>query len=295
MNEPQPEYRYRFVAQTDLQPGDEHWTGNRWAICDAGYGTINGTVNTCAGSHRRRRILPPERMRILGLKEHLADYTKNKFTLDGITWKPLFKGNDFTTEEVINLYPNIRILAIAAPIAVESKAPKTEAKGAIPPTRTTWVNCPVCGDCDMKKTLDWEDNAIIECTNHACASNGGDNFDGIESSRTCKPIWNRVAKDCLPEPNKPCEIACVEDGKRSLFNNAPDWLAGSGWTHWRYIDQPQLPEKDKPEWEVEFDTACDICKTPDFVRTFSKQIYKTALVAAKRKPSILESVKEEQI
>lgn len=42
-----------------------------------------------------------------------------------------------------------------------------------------WVNCPICDDCDMEKTIDGEGNVIINCVNHACASNGGDNCSGI--------------------------------------------------------------------------------------------------------------------
>ena len=36
-----------------------------------------------------------------------------------------------------------------------------------------WVPCPVCGDIDMRKETDRDGNSLIECTNHACASNGG--------------------------------------------------------------------------------------------------------------------------
>lgn len=37
-----------------------------------------------------------------------------------------------------------------------------------------WVNCPICGDCDMEKTTNADGDSLIHCTNHACKSNGGD-------------------------------------------------------------------------------------------------------------------------
>lgn len=36
-----------------------------------------------------------------------------------------------------------------------------------------WVNCPVCKEPDMHRTVDEDDNALIECVNHSCLSNGG--------------------------------------------------------------------------------------------------------------------------
>ena len=39
--------------------------------------------------------------------------------------------------------------------------------------RTDFVNCPVCGCCDMRRETDKEGNVLIECTNYACRSNGG--------------------------------------------------------------------------------------------------------------------------
>lgn len=40
-----------------------------------------------------------------------------------------------------------------------------------------WVECPVCSDCDMLKTTSIDGDVIINCTNHACLSNGGDYID----------------------------------------------------------------------------------------------------------------------
>lgn len=39
--------------------------------------------------------------------------------------------------------------------------------------KTNWVNCPICGEQDMRQTIDEEGNKLIYCVNHACKSNGG--------------------------------------------------------------------------------------------------------------------------
>lgn len=45
---------------------------------------------------------------------------------------------------------------------------------------TDWVNCPVCGEPDMRREEHGEEcDAFIFCVNHACASNGGSNADGL--------------------------------------------------------------------------------------------------------------------
>lgn len=36
-----------------------------------------------------------------------------------------------------------------------------------------WVNCPICGEPDMRKTTTPEGFSLIFCVNHGCASNGG--------------------------------------------------------------------------------------------------------------------------
>lgn len=42
-----------------------------------------------------------------------------------------------------------------------------------------WVNCPICGEPDMRKETDKDGNSLVLCVNHVCASNGGDNADAI--------------------------------------------------------------------------------------------------------------------
>lgn len=47
-----------------------------------------------------------------------------------------------------------------------------------------WVNCPICGDCDMEKTKDGDEGHIIHCTNLECASNGGENAEAFLKGKT---------------------------------------------------------------------------------------------------------------
>lgn len=118
MNEikPLPEYGYCFVAQNDLKPGDEHWNGNRWIICEAG---CRGVQPTCGYKFRCRRILPPEGMRILGWEETVkAGRTFQWLRKNGNVWVSYFWGIDTTVKDIVNyVNGNTRrdaILAIAA-------------------------------------------------------------------------------------------------------------------------------------------------------------------------------------
>lgn len=47
------------------------------------------------------------------------------------------------------------------------------------PAKRDWVNCPICGESDMRREEDVDGNALILCVNHACASNGGTNADAL--------------------------------------------------------------------------------------------------------------------
>lgn len=52
----------------------------------------------------------------------------------------------------------------------------------LPPNMSDWVNCPICGDCDMRLVTDPDGEPLIFCTNHACASNGGTNSSALVSN-----------------------------------------------------------------------------------------------------------------
>lgn len=48
------------------------------------------------------------------------------------------------------------------------------------PVTRDWVDCPVCGETDMRRERDEEGHPLIFCVNHACASNGGTNMSAID-------------------------------------------------------------------------------------------------------------------
>jgi len=55
--------------------------------------------------------------------------------------------------------------------------------------RAEYVPCPVCGNPDTRKTTHGpEKDVIFHCTNHACASNGGDNIDGLRAQKRFQAI-----------------------------------------------------------------------------------------------------------
>lgn len=50
-----------------------------------------------------------------------------------------------------------------------------------------WVNCPICGESDMRQEKDRDGNKLIFCTNHACKSNGGEyEFSKHKQNKTNK-------------------------------------------------------------------------------------------------------------
>lgn len=57
-----------------------------------------------------------------------------------------------------------------------------------------WVNCPICGEPDMRREEDHEGNALILCVNHACASNGGSNADAILKPKIELPLDRQIAR-----------------------------------------------------------------------------------------------------
>jgi hypothetical protein len=55
----------------------------------------------------------------------------------------------------------------------------TKESKAAPVVGREWVDCPVCGESDMRKETDGEGNSLVFCVNHSCASNGGLNHSAI--------------------------------------------------------------------------------------------------------------------
>lgn len=63
-----------------------------------------------------------------------------------------------------------------------------------------WVNCPICGEPDMRREEDCDGNALILCVNHACGSNGGTNYDAVPRKLTLQSTLdlqaiNRIIAD----------------------------------------------------------------------------------------------------
>lgn len=68
--------------------------------------------------------------------------------------------------------------------------------------KSDWVNCPICGESDMHKETDEEGCAIIHCVNHCCASNGGDNIEGLKSRPANLPTVYRLAAEADKHVNR---------------------------------------------------------------------------------------------
>lgn len=61
-----------------------------------------------------------------------------------------------------------------------------------------WVDCPICGESDMRKTTS-DGNSLIECVNHGCASNGG-SLDMIESEIKIQSLeWKFISNIWISE------------------------------------------------------------------------------------------------
>ena len=60
-----------------------------------------------------------------------------------------------------------------------------------------WVSCPICGSPDCRRELYQDDAALIECTNHACRSNGGSYQVGAPPLKAPPPVFQ---KQFLGEP-----------------------------------------------------------------------------------------------
>ena len=58
--------------------------------------------------------------------------------------------------------------------------------------KRTWVNCPICGEPDVRREEDKHGNALILCVNHACGSNGGTNFDALKRERPVRFVEEKT-------------------------------------------------------------------------------------------------------
>jgi|SRR6185312_3727133 len=72
---------------------------------------------------------------------------------------------------------NLPLLRFAKPFTPESQVENSNGM-----VRDGWVKCPICGESDMQRDkVPDEDLYAIFCTNHACASNGGDNWSELQA------------------------------------------------------------------------------------------------------------------
>lgn len=74
-------------------------------------------------------------------------------------------------------------LPSATPVS-ESHAAMAEEKKRPKLGRSDWVDCPICGESDMRKQIDPDSDdgeGYIYCVNTNCGSNGGDNFAALRA------------------------------------------------------------------------------------------------------------------
>ena len=80
--------------------------------------------------------------------------------------------------------------------------------------KSNWVSCPICGESDMHQMVNDDGDKLIECTNHACRSNGGDyEIEPVEiGNETLPPTFTSELKDLINKYSK-------ENG-----SNTPDFI-----------------------------------------------------------------------
>lgn len=79
-----------------------------------------------------------------------------------------------------------------------------------------WVKCPVCGESDMRKETDGDENSLILCVNHACGSNGGDNFSAVKMENL-PPIQEPPERRSYREATQPIFDAQERNRLRDVF------------------------------------------------------------------------------
>jgi hypothetical protein len=57
----------------------------------------------------------------------------------------------------------------------------------------SWVDCPVCGEHDMRREVVEEEAALITCLNHNCGSNGGTNWSAAPGQQTEPAAENKAS------------------------------------------------------------------------------------------------------
>lgn len=93
-------------------------------------------------------------------------------------------------------------------------------------SQASYVRCPICGEPDMPATLD-DGVAIITCTNHACASNGGSNASALKCTKTSKMSdADLIALAAAAQIE--AVIMAGDNQVRALNQEYPMWASGHG-------------------------------------------------------------------
>lgn len=150
--------------------------------------------------------------------------------------------NDTAVEQMVDLIADGARLTKERDAALAKLAEAEKERLAFLPRRgihhISWVKCPVCGDTEMRREEYAEGDALIFCTNHSCASNGGDNATVIltEPYKVIDTERQRVEK-------AEAELARVKEDSARL-----DWLEADkhltsisatvgGWAFRRVLEQ----------------------------------------------------------
>lgn len=106
-------------------------------------------------------------------------------------------------------------------------APSQHERLTGPQLKVDWVNCPICDEPDMRKETFDGDLALIDCTNHGCASNGAPN-DQIDKARAWDAIAEKNAEiDSLRKPPDAWALSALI---------SEDWLKSVGFK-WHQLDR----------------------------------------------------------
>jgi len=79
-----------------------------------------------------------------------------------------------------------------------------------------WIDCPICGKPDMRKEYSLHGGSpIIFCANHACGSNGGNNFSAVPNINPEQPPESNIKRfhACVVDGDEVCNCVLDKDGE----------------------------------------------------------------------------------
>lgn len=97
---------------------------------------------------------------------------------------------------------------------------------------TEWVDCPVCGESDMRKETGEEGAALISCVNHNCRSNGGTNGSALPAPAPARLSHQEYVNGC--DESQLADLieranARIEKLKKSGWEKL--WTVSIGWSN----------------------------------------------------------------